>query len=164
MANLTPEQLETALAAIIDGVTGAGPVITDTRFSQGDKEFARLLTSQNPDRKPQGWIVAWVGLTNQIDDSTCEVVVPYQFRLAFLYPYLNDSAGDQTSEEIFLGLIFAVNEALNQARDLALDNRVRHTCLQSAADFDVVDWGESAANVITHLATFNFAVEVTNRY
>lgn len=158
MANLTLEEITEALAEVIeDGSAQNAVVISEKRFNEARADLLRFLQSLTADHTPKGWIISWDELPDQTDDGTGEVLLTYRFSLVYIHPYSSTAA----SESDFKLEILSVNDALNTARNLGLDNRVRHECLQSTEPFAIVDWDKSK---VTHYAEFSLNVTVINTY
>jgi hypothetical protein len=164
MPNFTVEEISQAIVEILEEAKGQGIVIDDKKFSQSDKELARLLKSQADDDEWRGWIVSWLSIPLQVDDGDCIVNTTYRFFAKFFHFYADDYKENLSTDTSFKRAILEANEALNDSRDLGLGNLVRHTGLQSQADFDIEDIGGGAGNQICHTAPFTLDVVVTNSY
>lgn len=170
MANITPEELAEALAAVIEAVKGAGIVVTEKRFAQSNEELIPLLINQSENGTLNGWQPTWNELPEQADEGSCQIITVYRFFMPYLFGYLNDEFDPKTSEVQFKANIFAVNEALNASRDLGFDkdasarNLVRHNCLYSVGAFDLIDYARNGVNRLAHIAPLGIDITVTNSY
>lgn len=164
MANLSPEDIADAAAAILESAEGQGIIITDKRFSQSDRELAFLLKNQADQTDWKGWILTFLSIPQQVETGGCTVDVTYRFIAKFYHYYEHDASDGITSDMGFKRALFAANEALNNSRDLGLDGRAVHQMLQSLEDFDIENLGGGADDQLCHTAPFVFDVIVTNTY
>lgn len=164
MANVTEEEISNSLVTILSEVSDIGVVIGDRRFTEDkEDELLTLIESQNDDGAAKGCLITFEEVTQQADESICQVVALYRYELSFIYPYQNDSGAD-TSEVKFKRVLFGADDLLNQNRNLRLGNLIRHQCLQSNGPLDVINWAPVSARRLTHAKTFDLIVEVAKLY
>lgn len=165
MANYTPKQIASAIAAKLAAAAGQGVIVSDQKFAQSDSEWAKLVRGQADTDYWRGWVLIFLGIPTQvIDGDICHVATTYHFELRFFHFYLNDF-GVITSADSFIAAIFAANEVLNADRTLGLGPQiVEHQFLQSSEDFGFADVGGGSADQRSHAAVFSFDVSVSNFY
>ncbi len=163
MPNPTFDEIEEAIAAVIESADGQGIVITDRRFAKANTELSRLLKSQSDEDEWKGWIITMLSIPQQIDETgtLCRVVSTYRFALKFFHFYDNELDTDGS----FRAAVFAANEALNADQFLSISSGlVKHSTLQSLEDFDIDNIGGGTVDQLCHTAPFILDVVVENQY
>lgn len=167
MPNITPEEIEEAIAEILEADGSQGSIVTDKRLAKSNQDLSRLLKGKADNDEWRGWLLTWVGVPSQVDEGDCITLTTYKFACKFFHFYLNDYKENLTTEMSFKRAIFAANEALNAVRHLGFTANwqpVRHQSLQSEGDFDVEDIGGGSVSQPCHVAEFTIDVTATNVY
>lgn len=157
----TQEQVLSAIAALVDGVADTGLVLTRERASESEAEVVRLLRGLNGD-VGHGWLINFVGFTQERGDGQCEILRTLKYALEAFYPYEDKRSDGADSHAKFRAMIEAVNDALiaESAWNLGFGNTVDNLFLQAVEDFAVVRWGEGTDAILTHYAPFEMQVRV----
>ncbi len=165
MPNPTQTEIHAAILSLVADVADVGIVLDRERAAESVVELCRLIMNLNSGIA-KGWVIRYVGFTQEEGDGQCEVIRNLKYSLKSFYPYRDNRDGTD-SHAAFRLMLEAVNEAFNQDGDRTLgtnNNRVRHQFLQCIDDFIVGHSGETADEILVHFADMELIVELTNSY
>ena len=167
MADYTQAQVTAGLAVVIAAVSDIGVVVTDQRTAEEDAEVLTLIESLNtPTNEPHGCSIVFQRLAEVPSGGVCEVRQTLSYKIELFYPYQRRGRSDGTTSSAAVAvLVGALAAALRESMSLGLDNRVRHTLLQSSDDLVIAHFeGIGTDTREIHFGRFSLDVENTVFY
>ena len=159
MANIAQVDILSALVTLLNSVSGIGIILPDRKFIDDFSDnLLRVIQAENSG-VAKGGAITWESFT-QRDDTQCDVIIEYTYRLGYVFPYDDQSA--TTSWTSFNAVISGMIDALNNNRDLGFGPPVRHDGLQSEGATGLKAWGNQ--RLVTHAGEFLIVVQAINVY